>query len=80
MRDAGIHSGDILIVDRAQKVRDKNIIIARLNGELTVKRIRIQKNGVVLSPENDSFQEITVDETMDFEAWGVVRHVIHSVG
>ena len=49
MLDAGIHSGDILIVDRAVHPASGNIVIARLNGELTVKRLRKEKGDIFLS-------------------------------
>ena len=55
MSDAGIKTGDTLIVDRAVEAKDKNIVIAAINGELTVKRIWIAKGKVFLKPENDNF-------------------------
>ncbi len=77
MVDAGIHSGDILIVDRAIEPVDKKVVIAVINGELTVKRIRIQKGKVILMPENDSYIPMQINDEMNFEIWGVVTNVIH---
>jgi DNA polymerase V len=79
MTGAGIHDGDILIVDRAEEPRDGRIVIAVLNGELTVKRIRRRGDRLVLQAENDHYPEIEVTPETSFEIWGVVRHVIHSL-
>ena len=79
MINAGIHHGDILIVDRALEPAHKKIIVAVINGELTVKRMHKIKDTLYLLPENDNFETITVREEMDFQVWGVVTHVIHSV-
>ncbi|MBN2455869.1 MAG: translesion error-prone DNA polymerase V autoproteolytic subunit [Sedimentisphaerales bacterium] len=77
MIGAGIHSGDILIVDRSLEPKDKSVVIAVINGELTVKKIRIRNRKIILEPENHNYpvQEITPDT--DFEVWGVVTSVIH---
>jgi DNA polymerase V len=79
MLNAGIHHGDILIVDRALEPAHKKIIVAVINGELTVKRMYRIKDTLYLLPENDTFERICVREEMDFQVWGVVTHVIHSV-
>lgn len=79
MIGAGIHSGDILIVDRSLNASNERVVIAILNGELTVKRIRKKNDKVYLIPENISFKEIEVTEEMNFEIWGVVTYVIHSL-
>jgi DNA polymerase V len=79
MIDAGIHSGDILIVDRALEPADNKIVIAVLYGELTVKRIKKTKSKLILLPENPSFKPIEVTPEMGLEVWGVVTHVIHSL-
>ena len=74
---AGIHPGDILIVDRAMEPGDKKVVIAVINGELTVKRIRLFSGRICLYPENPDYQPIEITEGMDFEVWGVVTNVIH---
>lgn len=78
MTGAGIHDKDLLIVDRALEATDKKIIIAVLNGELTVKRLRHIKNKTYLLPENKNYTPIEVTAEMDFEVWGVVTNVVHS--
>ncbi len=77
MRDAGIASGDILIVDRAADPANNRIIVAILNGEFTVKRIEKTGGKVYLHPENPEFSTIEVKPDSDFEIWGVVTYVIH---
>ncbi len=79
MLKAGIHSGDLLVVDRSIEPRDKNVVIAVINGELTVKRIRIRRNKVTLVAENDAYRSQEIDEEMEFEVWGVVTNVIHAL-
>ena len=79
MKDAGISSGDTLIVDRAIEAKDKSIVIASINGELTVKRVWIANKKVFLKPENDDFSPIEITEEMDFNIWGVVTYVVSKV-
>ena len=79
MIGAGIHSGDILIVDRALTPEDKKIVIAVLNGELTVKRLRKQNGRIFLEAENKAFSALEITDTNDFQIWGVVTYVIHAV-
>ena len=79
MVDAGIHSGDILIVDRTLEAINNKIVVAILDGEFTVKRIRKIKNELYLLPENSNFDPIEITEEMNFEVWGVVAYVIHPV-
>ena len=79
MVDAGIHPGDILVVDRAEEPAHGKIIIAALNGELTVKRLSRSRGAVYLLPENPSYAPIEVTPETQFQVWGVVVHVIHTV-
>jgi len=79
MIGAGIHENDILIVDRSIKPTDGKVVIAVINGELTVKRLKLAQNKVFLLPENDLFAAIEINEEMEFNIWGVVTNVIHSV-
>ncbi|MDZ7664387.1 MAG: translesion error-prone DNA polymerase V autoproteolytic subunit [Desulfotignum sp.] len=79
MVDAGLFPGDILIVDRSLEAVDKKIVIAVVNGELTVKRLRIRSGRPVLEPENDQYTAIEITPDMAFEIWGVVTSVIHKV-
>lgn len=79
MQQAGIHSGDILVVDRALEAGDGSVVVAVIHGELTVKRLRIRHDRLWLVPENPDFPPMEISEDMDFEVWGVVTHAIHSL-
>lgn len=80
MIDVGIHSNDTLIVDRSMQPKNGSIVIAALNGELTVKRLLIETDGrVLLMPENQQFSPIEVTEESDFHIWGVVTNSIRSL-
>jgi DNA polymerase V len=79
MTGAGIQDGDILIVDRSVEPANGSIVIAVVNGELTVKRLRRRAGRVFLNPENPKYAPIEILAETAFEIWGVVRHVIHSV-
>jgi len=79
MRDAGILSGDLLVVDRAVMPKPNHIILAVIQGEFTVKRYVI-KNGVsYLVPENEDYPVIKIEEYMDFQVWGVVTSLIREI-
>jgi DNA polymerase V len=74
---AGIHPGDLLIVDRSLEVRDGRVVIAVVDGELLVKRLRQRGECVYLVAENPSYPSLLITEAMDFSVWGVVTNVIH---
>ena len=79
MQDAKIFSGDILIVNRAIEPKDGKIVIASINGELTVKRLRIREGTAFLYPENSRYQPMELTDFMDTVIQGVVVHVIHTL-
>lgn len=79
MKDAGIQSNDMLIVDRSIEVTSGQVVIAVVNGELTVKRILKKSNKLWLMPENETFRPIEIDENTDLHIWGVVTNVIHAL-
>ena len=79
MIGAGIHSNDILVVDRSLNAKDGSIVIAVIDGELLVKRIFMNDGKVFLMPENIAYEQIEIKDEMKFEIWGVVTTVIHSV-
>lgn len=79
MIKAGIHPGDILIVDRSIEANNGKIIIAAVDGQLTVKRLHKSSNGIYLMPENDDYEPIKITEGNDVKIWGVVTNVLHQV-
>ena len=79
MQNAGIFSGDVMVVDRALEPKNNTIVLAVLDGEFTVKRIQKRSGQLFLKPENETFKPIEITEEMDFKVWGVVTHIIHKV-
>ena len=79
MIGAGIHSGDILVVDRAEEPVDNKIVVAVINGEFTVKRIRKVRGKLWLEAENPALAALPIAPEMQFEVWGVVTYVLHQV-
>lgn len=77
MIDAGIQPDDILIVDRSLEAKHGKIVIAVLNGEVTVKRLYHRGEKIVLKAENPSYKDIAVEG--ELHIWGVVTSVIHQV-
>lgn len=77
MKDAGILEGSIVIVDRSIEAKNKDIVVAVLNGELTIKRLRVSGEQCSLVPENDEYPIISVAEGDSFSIWGVVTGVVH---
>ena len=78
MTNVGINDGDILVVDRSIEAKNRDIVIAILEGNLTVKRLLFKTNGlVVLKSENTAYKDIKIPESADLEIWGVVTSVIH---
>lgn len=79
MEGAGISDGDELIVDRALSPNDGSVVVAILDGELTVKRLRITVRGVVLQAENASYPDLTVGELSELDIWGVAVTCLHAL-
>ena len=72
MQGAGLYDGDLLIVDRSLEPKHTDIVVAVLNGELTVKRLFKQGLLVQLRPANSRYRPITVTPDQEFLIWGVV--------
>lgn len=77
MINAGIHHGDILVVDKSIHAVSENIVIASIDGDLTVKRLQISAGVIQLKAENPVFATITILNDTHFQIIGVVTHVIH---
>jgi len=78
MKGAGINDHDLLIVDRALSPKSGQIVVAVLNGEFTVKRVKIEGEKLLLIPENPHFPLMEITEETDFQIWGVVTYSIHT--
>ncbi len=77
MIEAGINHGDLLLVDRAIEPTDGCIVIAILDDEFTVKRLRKNQEGCFLLPANPAYAPIRLQDDMTLQIWGVVSYVIH---
>jgi len=77
MIDAGILSGDLLIVDRSIDPKSNNIVIASIFGDLTVKKLQKKENSFFLLSANSDYPSIQVKEEMECFIWGVVTYIIH---
>lgn len=76
MRDAGILEGDYLVIDRSLKVAQNDIVIAVVDGELTVKRFFRNGSMIELRPENVAYPAIQMQAGMELLIWGVVTGVV----
>lgn len=79
MINENIHDGDVLIVEKGNNPSNNQIIIAALNGELTVKRYRIIEDKVYLFSANEKFLPIEIFPMFEFSVQGIVRHVIKTM-
>ena len=77
MEGAGIYDGDELIVDRSIEPRDGHVVIAVVDGEMTVKRLRVTATAVILQAENAEYPDVTVPELSDLRIWGVATTCLH---
>ncbi|WP_417855851.1 LexA family protein [Xanthomarina gelatinilytica] len=79
MVDAGLDDNDLLVIDRSLEPAHNKIAVCFLDGEFTVKRLRVEKDGVWLQPENENYEPIKITEENDFVIWGIVTNVIKKV-
>ena len=79
MLGAGIHDGDVLVVDKSLEPQHGNVVIAVVDGEFTVKRLHRQGGSVKLLAENPEYPDITFKEGQELEIWGVVTNVVHNL-
>ena len=79
MLQAGIHSGDLLIVDRSIKAKNNSIVVASVDGDLIVKRIKISGKKYLLASDNKTYKDIKINNESDIFIWGTVTKVIHNV-
>jgi len=76
MVNAFIPNNSLLVVDRSLNATSGNIVVAVINGELTVRRLLQTHARVFLKPENPKYQPIEINEEMSFQVWGVVITII----
>lgn len=76
MTGAGIDDGDILVIDRSLEPINNKIAVCLIDGEFTVKRIKIEGENVFLMPENSNYNPIKIELHNEFVVWGIVTYVI----
>ncbi len=79
MVGAGLDDGDLLVIDRSLEPTDGKIAVCFIDGEFTVKRLKVDKDCVWLIPENEQYKPLQVTEDNDLIIWGIVTHVLKAV-
>lgn len=79
MEGADIHDGDIVVIDKSLEPTNDSLAVCYIDGEFTLKRIRVERNRVWLMPANPDFPMIEVTEENHFLVWGIVTYVIKRV-
>ncbi len=79
MIGAGLDDNDLLVIDRSLEPEDNKIAVCFLDGEFTVKRLKVEGDDVWLQPENPEYPSIKIIEENDFIIWGIVTSVIKKV-
>jgi len=79
MKDAGLENGDLLIIDKSLEPKNGKSAVCFIDGEFTVKRIKIDKKIIWLIAENKDYQPIKVTPENEFVIWGIVTTVIKKI-
>lgn len=79
MTGAGIDDGDILVIDRSLEPRNNKVAVCLLDGEFTVKRIKVSKEEMFLMPENKAFEPIKITDENQLIIWGIVTFVVKKI-
>ncbi|MBN8884483.1 MAG: translesion error-prone DNA polymerase V autoproteolytic subunit [Rudaea sp.] len=77
MIGAGIHDGDEIVVDRALEPKDMSVVVATVNGELVIKRLKMRAGKIALVSDNPHYPERVLAEGETLEIWGVATRVLH---
>jgi SOS-response transcriptional repressors (RecA-mediated autopeptidases) len=79
MQGENINDGDLLVIDKAAKPKSGKVAVCFLDGEFTVKKIKLEKDIIWLVPANPQYTPIKVTKDNQFVIWGIVTYVIHKV-
>ena len=79
MTGAGLDDGDLLVIDRSLEPQDGKIAICLIDGDFTVKRLKVEKDCVWLLAENKRYKPIQVTEENELMIWGIVTHVLKAL-
>lgn len=76
MKDEGIEEGDILVIDKSLELMNDDLAVCFVDGEFTLKRVRVEAETVWLVPSNKAYPEIPITTDNDFIIWGIVTYTI----
>ncbi len=76
MLGAGLNDGDLIVIDRSAEPKDGSIAVCFLDGEFTVKRLKLKNKEIYLMPENSKYSPIKIGEGNELSIWGVVTYVV----
>lgn len=76
MKDSGVDNGDILVIDKSLVYRNNALAVCHINGEFTLKRVKIEGGTLILMPANKDYRPIVVKGDADFSVWGIVTYII----
>lgn len=79
MIGAGLNNNDLLVIDRSLEPSNNKIAVCFIDGDFTVKRLKVNNEGVWLQPENPDYPIIKINAENDFIIWGIVTNVIKKV-
>ena len=79
MIGAGLDDGDLLVIDRSLEPQDGKIAVCLIDGDFTVKRLKVEKDCVWLMAENKRYKPIQVTEENELMIWGIVTHVLKAL-
>lgn len=78
MIDANVHDGDILVIDKSLEPQNGDMAVCYIDGEFTIKYIKIEKDVIWLKPANETYKPIKVTADNDFIIWGIVTYCIQN--
>jgi DNA polymerase V len=76
MKNAGINDGDLLVIDKSLEPQNGKIAVCQIDGEFTVKRIKIEQDIIWLIAENEDYEPIKVTPANELMIWGIVIYSI----
>ena len=74
-----MRDGDVLMVDKSIEPKVGKVVIAAINGEMTVKRLSVVDGQMTLTADNPNYPDVKVGELDESMIWGVVTNVIHQL-
>ena len=76
MQGAGLNDGDLIVIDRSEEPKNGSIAVCFLDGEFTVKRLKLKNKEIYLMPENSKYSHIKIGVGNELSIWGIVTYVV----